>query len=413
MRQLFQAAFGSSRLRVALAGGVALTAYVAHQTHTVQAAEPEHIFVINGFYMAMREKFTKPGASIHYYLVEWDPAKLSWEDFRGKVLGATDPTTAAPGSLRKEIFAGWKGLGLASEPNVGDNGVHASASPFEALAERLNWMGATLEDDPFGQAMLASGIPKDTIMAWTKDPQVPFEGKKASLFDLLEDLDYDDCLAKAQSIAGVSGKRPAGKMQAYVFIKPHAVTEATKKLVSSSFAGVGISVYKEGALDAAIIEKDKLIDNHYYAIANKASLSKPAELNPPAAKQEEFEKKFGISWKAALAKGIVFNAVDGCKRLGIDGVKMDATWGAAKKAGDLVKFGGGFYAGRIPVPKKEESSSGFLSSIVLVLYALLGSVLAAHRCCAFASRRRLVVSHRAYSSVVERWCSSQSAAGVA
>ena len=52
---------------------------------------------------------------------------------------------------------------------------------------------------------------------------MPFEGKKASLFDLLEDLDYDECLTKAQAIAGVSGKRPAGKMQAYVFIKPHAV----------------------------------------------------------------------------------------------------------------------------------------------------------------------------------------------
>merc|ERR1740136_286537 len=30
----------------------------------------------------MREKYTKPGTSIYYYLVEWDPAKLSWEDSR-------------------------------------------------------------------------------------------------------------------------------------------------------------------------------------------------------------------------------------------------------------------------------------------------------------------------------------------
>ena len=38
-----------SRARLALASGVALTAYVAHQTHTIQAAEPvDHIFVING-----------------------------------------------------------------------------------------------------------------------------------------------------------------------------------------------------------------------------------------------------------------------------------------------------------------------------------------------------------------------------
>ena len=94
----------------------------------------------------------------------WDPAVLSWEDFRGKVLGATDPATAADGAVRKEIFKDWKKLGLASEPNVGDNGVHASASPFEALAERLNWMGATLEEDAFGKAMLAAGIPKATIM---------------------------------------------------------------------------------------------------------------------------------------------------------------------------------------------------------------------------------------------------------
>jgi hypothetical protein len=364
-----------SRTRLALAGGVALTAYVAHQTHTIQAAEPaEHIFVINGFYMAMREKFTKPGSQIYWYLVEWDAGKTSWEDFRGKVLGATDPSTAEPGSLRKEIFAQWKGLGLGSEPNVGDNGVHASASPFEALAERLNWMGATLEEDAFGKAMLDSGIPKATIMAWTKDPQVLFDGKKASLFDLLEDLDYDDCLAKAQAIAGVSGKRPSGKMQAFVFIKPHAVTDATKTMVASKFADAGITVYKEGSLDGVTIEKNLLIDNHYYAIANKASLSKPAELNPPASKQEDFEKKFGISWKAALAKGIVYNAVDGCAKLGIDGVQMDKTWATAKKAGDLVKFGGGFYAGRIPIAKpakKEEKSSGFLQSLVLTLYALL------------------------------------------
>jgi hypothetical protein len=200
---------------------------------------------------------------------------------------------------------------------------------------------------------------------------VEFEGKKASLFDLLEDLDYDECLIKSQAIAGVSGSRPKGKMQAYVFLKPHAVTDSAKKLVSTKFAEAGITIYKEGALDAAVIEKDKLIDNHYYAIANKASLSKPAELNPPAAKQEEFAKKFGITWKQALANGVVYNAVDGCKRLGIDGEQMDKTWGAAKKAGNLLKFGGGFYAGKIPAPKKEESN-GWLTSIVLAVYALIG-----------------------------------------
>jgi len=347
----------------AVAGSAILAANYQNSLASCSAAATEgvfvemrqSIFVINGFYMAMREKYTKPSASIYYYLVEWDPAKLSWEDFRAKVLGATDPSTASDGAVRKEIFKNWKALGLSAEPNVGDNGVHASASPFEALAERLNWMGATLETDAFGKAMLAAGIPKDTIMAWTKDPQVMFEGKKASLFDLLEDLDYDDCLKKAQAIAGVKGSYPAGKMQAFVFIKPHAVTDPTKELAKSSFTKAGISVYKEGTLTGDVIEKDKLIDNHYYAIANKASLSKPAELNPPEKAQAEFAKKFGISWSQALANGIVYNAVDGCGRLGISGDEMDKTWASAKKSGNLVKFGGGFYAGKIPAPPKKES----------------------------------------------------------
>lgn len=359
-----------SLAKCAVASGIALTAYVLNEP-TIRAAENNNIFVINGFYMAMREKYTKPGESIHYFLVEWDPAKLSWEDFRGKTLGATDPATAADGSLRKEIFSGWQDLGLKAEPNVGDNGVHASASPFEALAERLNWMGAKLEDDPFGKAMLDSGIPKDTIMAWTKDPQVAYEGKKASLFDLLEDLDYDACLAKAQVIAGVSGKRPSGKMHAFVFLKPHAVTDEAKSLAKSKFSSVGVSVYKEGTLGAAEIEKNKLIDNHYYAIANKASLSKPKELNPPASKQEDFQKRFGISWTQALSEGRVYNAVDGCKRLGIDGRQMDKQWADAKKAGNLVKFGGGFYAGKLPAPPADESN-GWISSMVLGVFALFG-----------------------------------------
>lgn len=96
----------------------------------------ESIFVINGFFMAMREKYTKAGESIHYLTVEWDTSKSSWADFRGKVLGATDPTTAEEGALRRTILDKYEELGLKTVPDVGDNGVHASASPFEALAER-------------------------------------------------------------------------------------------------------------------------------------------------------------------------------------------------------------------------------------------------------------------------------------
>ena len=151
--------------------------------------------------MAMRSVFTTPPATLTWYTVEWPASSLSWEDFRGKVLGATDPSTAEEGSVRRAILDQWKALGLKAVPNVGDNGVHASASPFEAMAERMNWLGAPAETDAFGAACIAAGLTKETLVEWTEDPTVEFEGKPSSLFDLLEDLSSKDCLKKMDAIA--------------------------------------------------------------------------------------------------------------------------------------------------------------------------------------------------------------------
>jgi hypothetical protein len=160
------------------------------------------LYVFNGFFMEMRSKFTDPSVSIHCYVVEWDAASLAWKDFRGQLLGPTDPAEAPAGSLRGKIAAQWESLGLKAAPNVGDNGVHASASPFEGLAERLNWCGATLEADSFGSALLAAGIPAETIKAWSVDPQVKVDaaGKMGSVFDSLEDSDASECLDKLKAL---------------------------------------------------------------------------------------------------------------------------------------------------------------------------------------------------------------------
>ncbi len=75
--------------------------------------------------------------------------------------------------------------------------MHASASPFEGLAEKTNWLKRTVEGDKFGKAILAKGIPLATIKAWSVDPRVEVPGGgKGSLFDALEDLDSEDCLKK-------------------------------------------------------------------------------------------------------------------------------------------------------------------------------------------------------------------------
>jgi hypothetical protein len=86
----------------------------------------------SGFYMSMRGQYTVAPAKINYYAVEWTPTALSWSDFRAKVLGATDPSEAEKGSLRREIYERWEELGLDKLPDTGLNGVHGSASNFEA-----------------------------------------------------------------------------------------------------------------------------------------------------------------------------------------------------------------------------------------------------------------------------------------
>eukprot|EP01037_Dinobryon_pediforme_P020536 gene20536-21192_t len=114
------------------------------------------VFTFNAFFMTLRSGFVKPDVSIYYY-----------------------------------------DLGLTTKPNVGENSVHASASPFEGLAERLNWLNAKIATDSFGAKLLEAGVSEATILAWSKDPQVA--GK--SIFDQLEDLDAPEALAKIVALS--------------------------------------------------------------------------------------------------------------------------------------------------------------------------------------------------------------------
>lgn len=162
---------------------------------------------LNAF-LHRKTAYCNPGEKIKWYTVSWPSNALSWADFRGKVLGSTDPTTAPPGSIRRTILDDFGDLGLETKPNTGNNGVHASASPLEGLAERMNWLGAYIDKDDFGKALLAKGIAPDTIKKWVGDCQVTVEGETApgktmSVFDTLEDLDADTILQKVERIGTI------------------------------------------------------------------------------------------------------------------------------------------------------------------------------------------------------------------
>ena len=51
--------------------------------------------------------------------------------------------------------------------------------------------------------------------------------------------------------------------------QPTANTPKTQALVKKTFAAKGIKILSEGEIKGEKIDKDKLIDQHYYAIASK------------------------------------------------------------------------------------------------------------------------------------------------
>jgi hypothetical protein len=145
---------------------------------------------------------------------------------------------------------------------------------------------------------------------------------------------------------------------AFVFIKPHANNAKTQELVSNTLLSKGIKIVQEGEFTGEQIDAGMHIDQHYYAIASKATILPPSQIPVPA---EKFQDKFGLSYETALADGLVFNAMGACKFLGVDAEALDKLWEKA----DKVKFGGGFYCGSIEVEGKPKiyAFNGFFMSM--------------------------------------------------
>ena len=158
----------------------------------------ETVHLINGFHGRQLEHFTEHGRSIVVFTLS---GNLSWADARGKFIGATNPSAAHPGSLRRTFLDRKEELGLA-EVSQGVNGVHLSAGPVEALIELSRYnsnfsdkaKSKTFTDFSFGKQLQANFTPAqvETILA---NGNVDVNGKATSVFDLTEEKDSDEAIA--------------------------------------------------------------------------------------------------------------------------------------------------------------------------------------------------------------------------
>jgi len=151
-----------------------------------------------------------------------------------------------------------------------------------------------------------------------------------------------------------------GWQSALVFLKPHAAkAKGAAALVRKLLASHQIEIVSEGVVDAKRIAEEGKIDAHYGAIANRAVVQPPHALAVPAAGQAAFQMRFGQSWQAALEHGKVFNAAAAAERLCVDALGLEEVWRKIPKD-DVLKFGGGFYVGRVgPLGEGPDSPNVF------------------------------------------------------
>jgi nucleoside diphosphate kinase len=161
--------------------------------------EEEGIYVVNGFYLAMKELYTAPGSEVIWYQTEFSETEVPWKKFRSEVIGATDPSRAVEGSLRKSLLDQWKELDLPYPPNMTENGVHASAGPVEGLKERIIWTAIDISKDPYTIELLNQGFSINQIEQFLENPLIQFEGKKESVFDFTEDVNSSNAATMLKS----------------------------------------------------------------------------------------------------------------------------------------------------------------------------------------------------------------------
>ena len=159
--------------------------------------DDEFVYLVNGFHPRQLKHFTEKGRSIIVMTLSGD---IAWSDARSNFIGATDPTKANPGSLRREFLEQKEALGLA-EVSQGVNGVHLSAGPVEALVELKRYNSnfsdnnsiTDFSDFSFGKT-LKENFNKEQFDQIVNNIDVTKDGKSVSIFDLTEEKDAVDAI---------------------------------------------------------------------------------------------------------------------------------------------------------------------------------------------------------------------------
>jgi hypothetical protein len=162
--------------------------FAAQQTEKIQDGlimawlDEQECYCINAFYPALEENFYHPEAEIAYYVFEFNPEQVSWEQFRKNILGATDASKADPESFRGELYACYA---RTLEFPGRDNFVHGSAGPLEGFIERtIHEPDFDMSSNPVGRYLAGRGVSLEQFNEWKSNQSIAELGE---LFDATEE----------------------------------------------------------------------------------------------------------------------------------------------------------------------------------------------------------------------------------
>lgn len=150
----------------------------------------QRIVVLNPFHPQQLLHYTQPGRAI-VVLECW--TNTDWAVLRHEMTGATDPTRATRGSIRRVLLDKKSKLGLV-DVSTSNNGVHCSAGPLEAMVEYSRFFSDHAKDQliklsttPFGHLLAHDGLGEKEIVSLARNPLLGKAADATYAFNLTEE----------------------------------------------------------------------------------------------------------------------------------------------------------------------------------------------------------------------------------
>jgi nucleoside diphosphate kinase len=328
--EALQTVFHGSEAALATAWGAAKVAKLAPGFYAGYC-EKEQIYLINGFFIAMRAKFTTRGGSVRWFVVQWNEIELSWSEFRGTVIGATNPEKAAVESVRAQILHKWQELQLPGKPNGSDNGIHASAGPLEGLNERIIWLNGTVAQDRFGRTLLDAGVDAGLIGELLSNPSIHVKGNNVPVFDVLEDKDssyvvqflvnyqlaHGTTLAPKNPKDNAASRSSAARNFGLLFIKPSQNTPDVQAFVHTKLKNAGIQIKATADVSCKKIAEENILQNQFASLHRYATSVRASEYNFDEHQKTLFRSTFSRDFDEANELALICNAKEAAERLNV------------------------------------------------------------------------------------------------